>query len=70
MGLWYPKGKDLSLIAYKDKNWVGYIDEWQSTSGAVLYLSECLVSWLRKKQSLISLSIAEVEYIATTTCCT
>jgi hypothetical protein len=29
-----------------------------------------LVSWLRKKQSSISLSTAEAEYIAETTCCT
>jgi hypothetical protein len=33
-------------------------------------LGECLVSWLRKKQSSISLSTTEAEYIATTTCCT
>jgi hypothetical protein len=33
-------------------------------------LGECLLSWLRKKQSSISLSIAEEEYIATSTCCT
>jgi hypothetical protein len=25
-GLWYPKGKDLSLIAYTDADWVGCID--------------------------------------------
>jgi hypothetical protein len=29
-----------------------------------------LVSWLRKKQSLVSLSTVEAEYIAATTCCT
>jgi hypothetical protein len=29
-----------------------------------------LVSWLSKKQSSISLSTAEAEYIATTSCCT
>jgi hypothetical protein len=28
------------------------------------------VSWLRKKQSSVSLSTTESEYIATTTCCT
>jgi hypothetical protein len=36
----------------------------------VFYLGECLVSWLRKKQSSISLSIAKAEYIVVETCCT
>jgi hypothetical protein len=36
----------------------------------VFYLGECLVSWLRKKQSPISLSTAEAKHIATTSCCT
>jgi hypothetical protein len=26
-GLWYPKGKDLSLIAYTDADWAGCIDD-------------------------------------------
>jgi hypothetical protein len=63
-GLWYPKGKDLSLIAYTDADWASCINDRRSTSGATFYLSECLVSWLRKKQSSVSLSIAEAEYIA------
>jgi hypothetical protein len=33
-------------------------------------LGECLLSWLRKKQSSISLSTTEEDYIAATTCCT
>jgi hypothetical protein len=48
-GLWYPKGKDLSLIAYTDADWTGCIDDQQSTGGATFYLGECLVSWLSKK---------------------
>ena len=36
----------------------------------MFYLGECLVSWLSKKQSLVSLSTTEVEYIAAPTCCT
>jgi hypothetical protein len=67
-GLWYPKGKDLSLIAYTD--WASCINDRKSTSGATFYLGECLVSWLSKKQSSVSLSTAEAKYIAATTCCT
>jgi hypothetical protein len=33
-------------------------------------LGEFLVSWLSKKQSLVSLSIVEVEYILVIICCT
>jgi hypothetical protein len=69
-GLWYPKGKDLSLIAYIDVDCAGCIDARKSTSGATFYLGEFLVSWIRKKQSSVSLSTAEAEYIATTSCCT
>jgi hypothetical protein len=43
-GLWYPKGKDLSLIAYTDTDWTGCIDDRRSTSGATFYLGECLLS--------------------------
>jgi hypothetical protein len=69
-GLWYPKGKDLSLISYTDADWEGCIVDQRITSGEAFYLGECLVSSLSKKQSSISLSTAEVEYIAATTCCT
>jgi hypothetical protein len=69
-GLWYPNGKDLSLITYIDADWVGCIDDRRTTCGVAFYLGECLVSWLRKKQSLVSLSTVEAEYIAVATCCT
>jgi hypothetical protein len=69
-GLWYPKGNDLSLTDYIDADWACNIDDRRSTSGQTLYLGDCLVPWLRKKQSSVSLSTTEVEYIATTTCCT
>jgi hypothetical protein len=69
-GLWYPKGKDLSLIAYTYAYWEGCIDDRRSTNGVEFYFGECLVSWIRKKQSSISLSTVEAYYIATTTCCT
>ena len=48
----------------------GFIDDRGSTSEAGFYLGECLLSWIRKKQSSISLSTIEEEYIAAATCCT
>ena len=33
------------------------------------YLGNNLVSWMSKKQNLVSLSTAEVEYIAAGSCC-
>jgi hypothetical protein len=57
-------------MAYTDADWEGCIDDRRSTSGAAFYLGECLVSWLSNKQSSVSLSTAEAEYIAVAACCT
>jgi hypothetical protein len=64
-GLWYPKGEYFTLKSYIDADWVGNVDEMKSTSEGELFLGNCLVSWLNKKQSSISLSTTEEEYIAT-----
>ena len=69
-GLWYPKGNDLTLIAYSDADWAGCIDDRKSTSGTTFFLGGCLVSWSSKKQSSASLSTVEAEYIAVAACCT
>jgi hypothetical protein len=69
-GLWYPQGNELTMSSHVDENSARSIYDRRSTSGAVFYLGDSLVSWLRKKQSSISLSTKEEEYIAATTCCT
>ena len=46
------------------------MDDRKSTSGGAFYLGKILVAWLSKKQTSISLSTIEVEYIATAACCT
>lgn len=68
-GLQYPKGNDFTLTTYIDENGCGSIDDRKSTSGGDFFLIACLVSQLSKKQPSISLSIAEVDYIATMSCC-
>ena len=69
-GLWYPKGNNLDLYAFTDADWAGCVDDHKITSGAALYLGGCFVSWSNKKQSTISLSTAEAEYIAAANFCT
>lgn len=69
-GLWYPKGKYFSLTVFLDDDWVGDANDRKRTSRCSFFLGEFLASWLNKKQASISLSIVEVEYIATTSCCT
>ncbi|XP_019159679.1 PREDICTED: uncharacterized protein LOC109156281 [Ipomoea nil] len=58
-GLWYSKDSELSLIAYCDADWAGNIDDRKSTSGGCFFVGKNIVSWLSKKQSSISLSMAE-----------
>jgi hypothetical protein len=69
-GLWYPRNQNPQLTAYSDADWANCVDERKSTSGGAFFLGDSLVAWLSKKQSSISLSTTEVEYIATATCCT
>src|SRR5579862_2258849 len=70
LGLWYPKGKSFTLVAYSDADWAGCIDDRKSTSGGAFYLGERLVAWHIKKQDSVSLSTTEAEYIAAATCYT
>eukprot|EP00253_Pinus_taeda_P016330 PITA_16330 len=69
IGLWSPKDTYLTLHAYTYANWAGNVDDLKSTSGGPFYMGSPLVSWFNKKQSSISLSTTEVEYVAATSCC-
>ncbi|CAM8932620.1 unnamed protein product [Rhodiola kirilowii] len=69
-GLWYTKDTNACLVGYCDADWAGNAEDRKSTSGGCFFLGNNLVSWFSKKQNSISLSIAEVEYIAAGSCCT
>ncbi|XP_043710375.1 secreted RxLR effector protein 161-like [Telopea speciosissima] len=69
-GLWYLRGSGFILTAYSDADWAGSVDDRKSTSGGAFYLGNSLVTWHNKKQDSVSLSRAEAEYIAATSCCT
>ncbi|GKB27184.1 retrovirus-related pol polyprotein from transposon TNT 1-94 [Tanacetum coccineum] len=69
MGLWYPKDTAMALTAYADADHAGCQDTRRSTSGSAQFLSDKLVSWSSKKQTSMSISSIEAEYIAMSGCC-
>ena len=69
-GVWYYKDTNDVLAGYSDADWAGNADNQKSTSSGCFYLRNNFVSWISKKQNFISLSTAEVEYIAASSCCT
>nr|GFB86806.1 hypothetical protein [Tanacetum cinerariifolium] len=69
LGLWHPKDSGFDLTAYSDTDHAGcYLDR-KSTSGSVQFLGDKLVCWSSKKQSCVSISTAESEYVAVFGCC-
>ena len=54
----------MDLEGYSDADWAGDTGDRKSTSGYVYKISAAPVSWESKKQSSVSLSTSEAEYIA------
>ena len=69
LGLWHPSKNSFSLKDYSVAYWEGCVDDKKSTSGGAFFLGESLVAWTSKKQTSISLSTTETEYIAAAECC-
>lgn len=68
-GIMYKKGgKDEKLLAFTDSDYAGDVDDRKSTSGSVFILSSGAVSWMSKKQPIVTLSTTEAEFIAAATC--
>nr|GEU33274.1 uncharacterized mitochondrial protein AtMg00810-like [Tanacetum cinerariifolium] len=69
LGLWYPKDSGFDLTAYSDADDAGCHLDRKSTSGSVQFLGDKLVCWSSKKQNCVSISTAESEYVAISSCC-
>nr|GEW61058.1 hypothetical protein [Tanacetum cinerariifolium] len=69
LGLWYPKYYGFDLTAYSDADHAGCHLDRKSTSGSVQFLGDKLVCWSTKKQNCVSISTAESEYVAVSSCC-
>jgi hypothetical protein len=57
------------LIGYSDSDYAECKVDRKSTSGMCQFLGRSLVSWSSKKQTSVSLSTTEAEYVAVGQCC-
>ena len=66
--LFYKKGKsNAELIGYINSDFLGDCSDRKSTSGHIFFFVGMAVSWSSQKESIVTLSSCEVEYIAATT---
>ena len=68
LGMWYPAKSGVFVQAFSDADLGGCGLDRKSTTGGCQFLDGKLVSWQSKKQTCVSLSTAESEYIAATSC--
>ena len=61
-GLQLYKSSISSILSYTDANWGSYPDIRRSTSSYCIFLSDNLISWSAKRQTMVSKSNAEAEY--------
>nr|GEV44522.1 putative ribonuclease H-like domain-containing protein [Tanacetum cinerariifolium] len=69
LGLWYPKDSPFDLVAYSDSDYAGARLDRKSTTGGCQFLGCRLISWQCKKQTVVSTSSTEAEYVAGASCC-
>jgi hypothetical protein len=62
-GLRYASSVDLRLQGYANVDWAGSVVNMKITSECFFTLGSAMVSWCSRKQSSMTLSIVEVEYI-------
>lgn len=69
MSLVYYKNESENIITgFSDSDWAGDCIDRKSTSGYIFKVFNCTVSWASRKQSTVSLSSTEAEYVALSLC--
>lgn len=62
-------GTDEALCGYSDSDWAGDIESRRSTSGFIFLYCGGVVSWASRRQTCVTLSSMEAEYVALTQAC-
>ncbi|GJW89711.1 hypothetical protein Tco_0167264 [Tanacetum coccineum] len=68
LGLWYPRDSPFDLEAFSDSDYAGASLDMKSTTGGCQFLGKRLIFWQCKKQTIVSNSTTEAEYVAATNC--
>ena len=62
--MFYTSSKNFNLIGYSDSDWGKDLDERKSITGFVFFMGDTSFTWSSKKQSILTLSSCEAEYVA------
>jgi hypothetical protein len=68
-GIWYSASSSLDLVGFFDAGFEGCGIDRKSTSGTCHFLGPSLICWSSQKQSFVTQSTIEAEYVAAASCC-
>ncbi len=63
-GLWYKYIDGVNLQGFIVANWLGSPSNRKRTSGEIFSVRSIIVSWYNRKWRLVTLSLAEAKYMA------
>ncbi|GKA19065.1 putative ribonuclease H-like domain-containing protein, partial [Tanacetum coccineum] len=69
LGLWYSRDSPFELVAYNNSDYAGATQDRKFTTAGCQFLGNRLISWQCKKQTVVTTSTTEAEYVATASCC-
>ncbi|KAJ7961115.1 Retrovirus-related Pol polyprotein from transposon TNT 1-94 [Quillaja saponaria] len=67
-GLFYSSSHIINLVGYCDSDFAGDLDDRKSTTSFVFFMGNNAISWVSKKQPIVTLSTCEAKYVAATSC--